>query len=164
MSIVIGSVLLWAACLWLIRKLWREDRALLHDARRRMVSTTAFVLPRVAVGLVGSGFLAELLPQDNIAMLFGAEAGYMGVVLASIFGPLTPGGPFVAFAIGAAALKAGASEAALISYVTSWSLLCLNRDLVYELPVLGGSFMRLRWVLSLPIPFIVGGLAMLLTA
>ncbi|MBX2805473.1 MAG: hypothetical protein KTR19_05850 [Hyphomicrobiales bacterium] len=163
MSILIGSVLLWAASLTIARKLWIEDREVLREALRRMVSTSVFIIPRVAVGLIGSGFLAELLPQDNIAMLFGKEAGYMGVMLASLFGPLTPGGPFVAFAIGAAALKAGASEAALIGYVTSWSLLCLNRDLVYELPVLGARFMRLRWLLALPVPFIIGALAMLLT-
>ncbi len=162
MSIVVGTVLLWAASLYLIRKLWREDKALLHEAYRRAVSTTLFIVPRVSVGLVGAGFLAELLPQDNIAMLFGKEAGFMGVMLASIFGPLTPGGPFVAFAISAAALKAGASEAALISYVTGWSVLNLNRDLVYEMPLLGVRFTRLRWLLSLPVPFITGGLAMLL--
>lgn len=161
MNILIGSVVLWGASLYLIHKLWREDRDLLREASRNMISTALFILPRIVIGIIGSGFLAELLPQDNIASLFGEEAGYLGIILACIAGPLTPGGPFVAFAIGAAALKAGASEAALISYVTSWSVLNINRDLVYELPLLGARFMRLRWLLSLPVPFIVGGLVML---
>lgn len=162
MSIFIGTALLWLASLWLIQHLWRTDRTLLHQAYRRSLATAAFLAPRIAIGLIGAGFLAELLPQDNIAGLFGDDAGFGGVVLASLLGPLTPGGPFVAFAIGAAALKAGAGEAALISYVTSWSVICLNRDMIYEMPLLGVRFMRLRWLLSLPAPFILGGIAMLL--
>jgi hypothetical protein len=162
MSILIGTALLWAACICLIYRLWRNDKVLLHEAYRRSLSTAAFIAPRIAAGLIGAGFLAELLPHDNIAMLFGEGAGFRGIVLASLFGPLTPGGPFVAFAIGAAALKAGAGEAALISYVTSWSVNCLNRDMVYEMPLLGARFMRLRWLLSLPAPLILGGIAMLL--
>jgi uncharacterized membrane protein YraQ (UPF0718 family) len=160
MSIFLGTALLWAASLWLIYRLWRTDKTLLHTAYRRSLATGAFIAPRISVGLIGAGFLAELLPQDKIAMLFGESAGFSGVVLASLVGPLTPGGPFVAFASGAAALKAGAGEAALISYVTSWSVICLNRDMVYELPMLGARFMRLRWLLSLPAPFILGGIAM----
>ena len=103
MSILIGTALLWAASLWLIQHLWRTDKPLLHAAFRRSLSTAAFIAPRIAVGLIGAGFLAELLPQDNMAMLFGESAGFRGVVLAALCGPLTPGGPFVAFAIGAAA-------------------------------------------------------------
>jgi uncharacterized membrane protein YraQ (UPF0718 family) len=164
MSIVIGTILLWGGAAYLLRRLWRNDRALFHEALSRSRTTFLFILPRVAVGLIGSGFLAELLPEDHIGSLFGYEAGFTGVMLATFFGAVTPGGPFVAFAIGAAALKAGASEAALVAYVTSWSVFCLNRSFAYELPILGARFMTTRWALSLPVPFLIGSIVMLLPA
>lgn len=76
-----------------------------------------------------------------------------------MFGVVSPGGPFVAFAIGAAALKAGCGSGALIAYVTAWSLFALTRTLSYELPLLGIGFLRLRTILSLPVPVLLGLIA-----
>ncbi len=162
MSILIGTILLWGAALYLLRRLWRDDRELYFEALRRSRTMTLFILPRIAVGLLGAGFLAELLPEDEMAALFGKDAGFLGVVVATLFGAVTPAGPFVAFAVGAAALKAGASEAALIAYLTSWCVFCINRSLVYEMPLLGVRFLYLRHALSLPAPFLLGGLTMAL--
>lgn len=133
----------------------------LNAAIARAKSTIVFMIPRIIAGLVGAGFLAELLPVDQIERLFGENAGFGGVILASLLGALTPGGPFVAFAIGASSLKAGATLAPLIAYITAWSTMNLNRSITYELPLMGRQFLLIRLAASLPLSFVLGGLLLL---
>jgi len=160
MNIVIGTILLWALALEVLRRMRRDARehlpALWAQTRDRLV----FMVPRVFAGLIGAGFLAELMPVEHVDEYFGNASGFGGVLLATVLGAATPGGPFVAFAIGAAALKAGAGWAALIAYVTCWSVINLNRAIAYELPLMGRRFTVLRTVLSLPLPLVLGGLVL----
>lgn len=161
MNILIGTILLWALALVMLRRLREQAPERLAAVRERTVATMTFMVPRLLVGLIGAGFMAELLPVDRIEQMFGESAGLSGVGLASIFGAITPGGPFVAFAIGAAALKAGAGWAALMAYVTAWSVVNLNRSIAYELPLMGRRFLLLRSFISLPLPLILGVLMLL---
>ena len=156
MNILIGTVVLWGLALWMLRKMQgqeAEDRAAMWA---RSKATVIFMLPRIFVGLLGAGFLAVLLPVDQIEQNFGTESGLMGITLATIFGLITPGGPFVAYAIGAAAMKAGATLAPLMAYVTAWSIVNLNRSIAYELPLMGRHFLLLRTILSVPVPMVLG--------
>lgn len=162
MNILIGTLLLWALALALLWRLYAHAPDRLPDVLRRARATTTFMIPRVLVGLIGAGFLAELLPVDQIDRFFGAQSGLAGVSLAAVFGMGTPGGPFVAYAIGAAALKAGAGWAPLMAYVTAWSVMNLNRSIAYELPLMGRHFMLLRSLVSLPVPLILGALVLFL--
>ncbi|OWU75061.1 hypothetical protein ATO3_08920 [Marinibacterium profundimaris] len=125
-------------------------------------ATLAFTLPRIVVALVGAGLFAELLPDDQVQAFFGADGGWKGILLAACLGPPTPGGAFVSFAIGAAALKAGASVPAVLTYVTSWALFSTTKILTYEIPMMGARAMWLRVALSWPIPFIVGAVVLLI--
>src|SRR6185437_2642042 len=79
------------------------------------------------VGVVGSGFVAEALPNEWIAPWLGPESGLLGVVIATLGGALTPGGPVVGFSIGAAALKSGAGAPQVIAYSTAWALYAIHR-------------------------------------
>ena len=162
MNILIGTLLLWALALFTLAHLRRHAPDRLADVWARTKSTMTFMVPRIVVGLVGAGFMAELLPVGRIEQIFGESSGLTGVGLASIFGALTPGGPFVAFAIGAAALKAGAGWAALMAYVTAWSVVNLNRSIAYELPLMGRQFLLLRSFISLPLPLVLGVVLLLL--
>ncbi len=119
------------------------------------------LIPRLAVGIVGAGFLARILPQDLVTSLLGPGSGVLGIAGASIAGALTPGGPVVGFALGSAALKAGAGLPQIVAFVTAWSLYTLNRMLVWEVPFMPLRFVVLRIVVSLPFPFLAAGLAML---
>ena len=156
MNILIGTFLLWALALAMLSRLRRTAPDTVAELRARAFSTMAFMVPRLVVGLIGAGFMAELLPVGRIEQMFGESAGLSGIGLASVFGALTPGGPFVAFAIGAAALKAGAGWAALMAYVTAWSVMNLNRSIAYELPLMGRRFLLLRSAISLPLPLLLG--------
>lgn len=152
MNIIIG-----AAAVWLWLKLpnaeWRVA------SYRASFDTFLFTAPRVLIALLGAGFFAELLPENEVRQLLGEEAGIAAVLLAVVLGSLTPGGAFVSFAIAAAALRTGAAPVAAIAYVTSWSLFSTTKIFAYELSFMGRRATLLRILVSLPVPFVISGLA-----
>lgn len=160
MNILIGTVLIGAAAVWLWSYLPNSDWR--HASYEASLDTFLFTAPRVLVALLGAGFFAELLPEDQVRRLLGSEAGMTAVLLAIALGPLTPGGAFVSFAIGAAALKAGASPVAAIAYVTSWSLFSTTKIFAYELSFMGRQATLTRIMVSLPVPFVIAALAHML--
>ncbi len=161
MIILILTLSLYAIVGWLMLIAYRR-----HDgsATKALVMTSEeflHLLPRLALGVIGSGYIARLMPQDIIIAWLGPRSGFTGLAIASLAGALTPGGPVVGFSLGSAAIKAGAGLPQVIAYVTGWSLFTLNRVLVWEVPFMPAWFVRLRLLVSLPIPFLVAGLVML---
>ena len=125
-------------------------REALMDARGQFIH----LLPRLLIGILGSGFIAHLLPKETVLAWFGPNSGLSGTALATLAGILTPGGPVVGYAIGSAALKAGADQAQVIAYVTAWALLTVNRMITWEMPTMPGRLILLRVIVSLPFPFL----------
>lgn len=119
------------------------------------------LLPRIALGMIGSGFIAEILPQHLIPSWLGAETGTAGLALAAILGALTPGGPVVGFALAVSALKSGAGVPQVIAYSIAWALFALPRVLIYEIPSMPPRVVWLRVIVSLPLPFLAAWMAML---
>ena len=140
----------------------RRSRPLLRESARDGVSEFLRLIPRMAIGVLGSGFIAAALPQDVVGPWLGNSSGVFGIAIATIAGALTPGGPMVGFAIGAAALKGGAGAPQVIAYSTAWALYAFPRLLSYELPIMPPRVVWLRVVASLPLPFIAAALAMLI--
>ncbi|MGI3164074.1 hypothetical protein [Pseudooceanicola sp. 200-1SW] len=161
MNILIGSVIIWAAALWALARVRRDHASELRSLWTVSLDTFLFMLPRLVLGMISAGFLALLLPEAFVQRFLGDSAGITGLLIASVFGALTPGGPFVAFAIGASALKAGATFGALTAYVTAWCIYSILRIMSYEVPMLGGRFARVRLLYSLPVPLGLGLLAQL---
>ena len=160
--ILIGlTIILYALVAWLMLTAWQRRDGTLGLSLQAASREILHLLPRLALGVIGSGFIAKALPQDQIVGFFGSGSGILGVALAALAGALTPGGPVVGFALGAAALKAGAGLPQVMSFVTGWSLYTLNRMLIWELPFMRSWFVRLRILVSLPFPFITAGLVYL---
>jgi uncharacterized membrane protein YraQ (UPF0718 family) len=113
------------------------------------------LLPRLAVGVIGAGFIAKALPPELVTGWLGPNSGWRGVALAALAGGLTPGGPVVGYAIGAAALKAGAGLPQVMAFVTGWSLYTINRLIVWELPTMPLRTVVIRALVSLPFPFLM---------
>lgn len=120
------------------------------------------LLPRIMIGVMGSGYIAAALPQDMVGQWLGNSSGLAGIAIATIAGALTPGGPVVGFALGAAALKGGAAAPQVIAYSTAWALFAFPRVFMYELPMLPVQVVWLRVVASLPVPFLAAYAAMLI--
>lgn len=85
-----------------------------------------------------------------------------GVIIATLGGALTPGGPVVGFSIGAAALKSGAGAPQVIAYSTAWALYAIHRLVMWEVPLMPARIVWLRAAVSLPLPFIAAAAAMVL--
>ena len=120
------------------------------------------ILPNMIVAFIAAGMITQVLPRELLTRWLGEGSGMRGLIIATLAGSVTPGGPFVQFPIVAALLKAGAGIAPLMAYITSWSLLGINRFLVYELPLLGMKLALSRLVISLIFPIIIGILTRLL--
>lgn len=128
---------------------------------KRFFEQFAVLVPRMLCALVAAGFIAQLIPKEAIGRLLGDEAGLIAIPVAAVTGLLVPAGPVIAFAIAAVFAKSGASTAALVTFITSWSIFAAHRILIYELPLIGPSFLRLRAVSAVAIPFLAGLFAFL---
>jgi uncharacterized membrane protein YraQ (UPF0718 family) len=164
MIVFLVSFLLYGIALLLLEIVRRRrGRRAAAVAVIRSLQDLARLVPRLAVGIIGAGFLAHLLPEDQVVRWFGAGSGLFGLGFGAVLGALTPGGPVVGFSLGAAALKAGAGLPQVLAFVTGWSLYTLQRMLVWEVAYMPAWLVRLRVVLSLPFPVIVGALAMMVS-
>jgi uncharacterized membrane protein YraQ (UPF0718 family) len=155
------NLLLWLAVAVLAFIAASRGRILLNTGTREGLIEFIRLLPRIGIGVVGSGYIAEVLPKALIAPWLGPESGLIGVLIATVGGALTPGGPVVGFSIGAAALKSGAGAPQVIAYTTAWALYAIHRLVMWEVPMMPPRIVWLRAAVSLPLPFIAAVLAML---
>jgi hypothetical protein len=118
------------------------------------------VVPRIALGVVGSGYIAAVIPQEIITGWLGPDSGWSGVLTAVIAGAATPGGPVIGFSIGAVALKSGGGAPQVIAYVIAWALFAFQRLLLWEIPFMPARFVWFRATVSLPFPFLAAAIAM----
>ncbi len=120
------------------------------------VSLFGGILPRVLAGCLLGAFIAEILPHDRVSKSLGPESGFKGLLIATAFGAILPGGPFTAYPVASALLAVGADFGTTIAMVVSWTLIGYGRAVAWELPILGTDFTLWRIVISLPLPLIAG--------
>lgn len=155
------NILLWTAVAGLALFAAMRGRIQFNAGLREGSVEFIRLLPRIAIGVVGSGYIAEVLPSALVGDWLGPESGFTGVLIATIGGALTPGGPVVGFSIGAAALKGGAGAPQVIAYSTAWALYAIHRLVMWEMPMMPARIVWLRAAVSLPLPFVAAVLAML---
>ena len=153
--------LLWILVLALGLATAVRGRILFNDGVREGAMDFLRLLPKVMIGVIGSGYIAAVMPPEIIGRWLGPDSGFFGVLIAVIGGALTPGGPVVGFSISAAALKSGAAAPQVIAYMTAWALFAVQRFVLWELPMMPRGLTWARVIASLPLPFIIAGLAML---
>ena len=159
---VVIAILLWLLVAVLAFIAAMRSKALFREGAFEGGRDFLVLIPRVMIGVVGSGYIAAIMPQDLIAAWIGPNSGVIGILIATIVGAATPGGAVVGFAIGAAALKSGAGAPQVIAYSTAWALYAMQRVVLWEMPVLPARFVMLRALVSLPVPFLAALGAMLL--
>lgn len=155
------DVLLWAGVAALALIVAVRGGGLFNAGARTGALEFVMLLPRIGIGVVGAGFVAAALPNDAIVPWVGPGSGLLGLTIAALGGALTPGGPVVGFSIGAAMLQSGAGAPHVIAYTTAWALFAVHRLLSYEVPMMPARIVWLRAAVSLPLPFLAAGLAML---
>jgi uncharacterized membrane protein YraQ (UPF0718 family) len=120
------------------------------------VGMLALMLPKISAALLIAGFIQVLVPRHKVERWMGEGSGVKGMAVAAGVGVATPGGPMTSFPLVTALQEAGTGRSALIAYLTSWSTLGLQRVLTWEIPLMGVEFAVLRFLASLPLPFIAG--------
>jgi uncharacterized membrane protein YraQ (UPF0718 family) len=118
-----------------------------------------YIMPRIVLAMIVAGFAQVLLPREQVAYWVGSHSGWRGLLIATLAGALTPGGPIASFPFVVALYMAGADRGALVAYLTSWALLGFQRVMVWEIPLMGMDFAVLRSLANLPLPLIAGYLA-----
>jgi len=158
---VVVIVFLWAVVVVLGFVTLRRSRALFKTGVKAGTFDFLRLAPRLTIGVLGSGYIAAIMPQELIAKWLGPGSGVAGTAIATLAGALTPGGPIIGFAIGVAALKSGAAPPQVVAYVTAWSLISLQRLVLWELPMMPARVVWLKTMAALPLPFIAAWIAML---
>jgi uncharacterized membrane protein YraQ (UPF0718 family) len=116
----------------------------------------AMIVPRLGAALLIAASIQVLLPREKVARWLGDQAGLKGILLASVAGMVTPGGPMTSFPVVNALHEAGTGRRALVAYLTSWSTQGFQRILMWEVPLMGLEFATFRFLVSLPLPIVAG--------
>ena len=160
MSAVIIDIILWASVAALGFMAWQRGRTVLVSSAREGTMDFIHIVPRIALGVIGSGYIAAIIPQEVITGWLGPNSGWAGVLAAVIAGAATPGGPVVGFSIGAVALKSGGGAPQVIAYVVAWALFAFQRLILWEIPFMPARFVWFRAAVSVPFPFLAAAIAM----
>lgn len=112
--------------------------------------------PKIGAGIFIAATLPILLPRDRVGRLIGRESGVRGLVVAAACGAALPGGPMMTFPLAAGLGAAGADMGAVVAFISGWSLLGLNRTLIWEFSFLPSDLVWTRYLLSLPVPVLLG--------
>jgi hypothetical protein len=162
MSALIIDIILWSSVAALGFMAWQRGRGVLVSSAREGTMDFINILPRIALGVIGSGFIAAIIPSEVITGWLGPNSGWSGVLTAVIAGAATPGGPVVGFSIGAVALKSGGGAPQVVAYVVAWALFAFQRLILWEIPFMPAPFVWFRAAVSLPFPFLAAAIAMVI--
>lgn len=135
---------------------WRDGVDRFYDVMWSDLDLFADMLPKVLAGSLIAAFLTILLPRETISRWVGGDSGLKGILVSTFAGIILPGGPFTIFPIAGAFIAVGADVSAAITLITSWTLLGLNRVVVWEMPFFGVDFVGWRMLVALPLPILVG--------
>lgn len=116
-------------------------------------------MPKFLAAVLLACWLRLMLPREVIQRHLGAESGWRGLFIATGAGIVVPGGPMTAFPLSVAFLEGGADRGTVIAFVTSWLMLSLQRAIVWEMAFLDPEIVGIRYLVSLPVPIVMGWLA-----
>ena len=116
------------------------------------------VLPLLFFAFLVAGMVQVLIPRELILRWVGAEAGFRGIIIGSIAGGLTPGGPFVNLPLAAGLYRSGAGVGTMVAFITGWSLYALA-CLPLEVGILGWRLTAIRIASTFMFPPLAGFIA-----
>ncbi len=125
---------------------------------RAAAGMMAQILPLLVAAFVVAGMIQVLVPQEVISRWVGQESGLRGILVGSLAGGLTPGGPFVSLPIVAGLLRSGASVGTVVAFLTGWSLWAVSR-LPMEVGIIGWKMTAVRLASTFIFPPIAGLIA-----
>lgn len=153
------NLILLAVALGLALFAWAQGgvalaKAGLYQGARELVS----VVPLLVAAFFVAGMIQALVTQELVSRWLGREAGWRGILLASLGGALIPGGPYVYYPIAAVLLRSGASLGVLVAFVTAKNVWSVSR-LPIEFALLGSYLTLTRLAVTCFVPPLAGVLA-----
>ena len=130
---------------------------------RVALTTTLQVMPLLIFAFIVAGMAQALVPKELLSRWIGAESGARGILVGSLVGGLTPGGPYVSLPIAAGLFGSGASVGTVVAYMTGWSIWSVSNLPMY-VGFLGWRVTLIRVISTLLFPPLAGALANLLAA
>ena len=127
---------------------------------KQSLDMTVEILPMLALSFIVAGMAQVLIPRDIMAKWVGPESGFKGIMMGSVAGAISPGGPYVNFPIVAGFLKAGAGVATMVAFMTAWSLWPVMR-IILEVGIIGWKFTAIRVACTFFVPPLAGFLSMI---
>ncbi|MBW2059522.1 MAG: permease [Deltaproteobacteria bacterium] len=125
---------------------------------RSALILTVDILPLLVFAFIVAGMVQVLLPGELVSKWVGPESGLRGIIIGTVAGALTPGGPYVSLPIVAGLLHSGAGIGTMVAFVTGWSLWAFSR-LPLEFGILGFKFTLIRLACTFFFPPIAGLIA-----
>jgi uncharacterized membrane protein YraQ (UPF0718 family) len=116
------------------------------------------ILPLLFFAFIVAGMVQALIPKEAIARWVGNESGIRGILIGSVAGGLSPGGPYISLPIAAGLMRSGAGVGTMVAYLTGWSLWAVAR-LPMEVGMLGWKFTLVRFASTVIFPPIAGLMA-----
>ena len=121
------------------------------------------ILPLLFCAFVVAGMIQILIPNEVISKWVGSESGIRGIIMGTVAGGLSPGGPYISLPIVAGLLRSGASIGTMVAFLTGWSLWAIAR-LPMDISILGWKFTAIRFSITCLFPIIAGVIAQALFA
>ena len=112
-------------------------------------------LPLLVFAFGIAGLVQILVPREFIVKWLGAGAGFKGILIGTVAGGFTPGGPYVSFPIVASLYKSGASVGTVVAFVTAWSVWAVAR-FPMEMGLVGPKLAIARFLSTLIVPPLAG--------
>ena len=116
------------------------------------------IAPLLIFAFIIAGMIQVLLPTELISRWVGTESGLRGILIGTVLGGISPGGPYVAMPIAAGMLRVGAGVGTMVAFITAWSLWAVSR-LPMEIGIMGWKFTLIRLACTFFFPPIAGLLA-----
>ena len=127
----------------------------LVEGLKRSMNLTIMVIPLIFFALLLAGMIQVIVPKEFVASWLGDQSGFKGIMMGSLMGALTPGGPSVTLPLAAGLLGAGASIGTMVSFLTAWSIMNITR-VPFEAGVLGWKFTLIHIASSFFLPPLAG--------
>ncbi|OGP66275.1 MAG: permease [Deltaproteobacteria bacterium RBG_13_47_9] len=118
------------------------------------------ILPLLISALVVAGMIQTLLPRELLSKWIGVESGLRGIIIGTVVGGFSPGGPYINLPIAIGLLRSGASVGTMVAFLTGWSLWAFAR-LPMEVGILGWKLTLIRLASTFFFPPIAGLIAQL---
>ena len=122
------------------------------------LNMTIEILPLLLFAFIIAGMIRVLLPQELISMWIGTESGMRGILIGTVVGGFTPGGPYTSLPIAAGLLRSGAGIGTMVAFITGWSLWAFSR-IPMEIGLMGWKFTCIRLACTFFFPPIAGLIA-----